>query len=87
MGSITEDVQLLVNHDAVASAKPEQNVELKKIVEEMKSMKSSVPEEVASGMNFSSGGGNMENYINRDKGYLVVNRERVQTQHFGNGKN
>ena len=87
MGSITEDVQLVVNNHAVKSAKPEQNAELEKIVQEMKSVKSSVPEEESSGMTFSSGGGNMENYVNQDKGNLVVNRERVQNQHFGTGKN
>jgi hypothetical protein len=87
MISITEDVQLVVNNHAVKSATPEQNTELRDIIEEIKSTKSSVPEDEGSGMIFNSSGGNMENYINRDKGYLVVNREQVQTQHFGNGKN
>ena len=87
MTSITEDVQLVVNNHAVQSTKPEQNAELEKIVQEMKSVQSSMPGEESSGMSFNSGGGHMENYVNQDKGYLVVNRDRVQTQHFGNGKN
>ena len=87
MLSITEDVQVVVNHHTVKSAKPEQNVELSKIIEEMKSVESSVHEESASGMTFKSDGGNMENYINQDSGNFVVNHGRVQTQNFGNGKN
>jgi hypothetical protein len=87
MLSITEDVQLVVNHHAVKSAKPEQNIELSKIIEEMKAVESSVHEESGSGMTFKSDGGNMANYINQDSGNLVVNHERVQNQHFGNGKN
>ena len=87
MISITEAVKLVVNFQGDKSATLEQITKLEDIIKEMKSVKSSVPEEESSGMNFNSGGGNMENYVNQDKGFLVVNREKVQTQHFGNGKN
>src|SRR6266498_337442 len=50
MVSITQDVQLIVNNHAVKSAKPEQNVELENIIKEMKSVRSSVPEEESSAM-------------------------------------
>jgi hypothetical protein len=82
MVSITEDVQLVVNHHAVKSAKPEQLAELERVIKEMKSVKSSIPDEESSDMAFTSKG-NMENYINQDKGYLVVNRDKVETQNFG----
>lgn len=82
MVSITEDVQLVVNHHAVKSAKPEQMSELEKIVQEIKALPSSLPEEQRSDMTFTSAG-NMENYINQDRGNFVVNHEKVETQNFG----
>jgi hypothetical protein len=82
MVSITEDVQLVVNHHAVESAKPEQLAVLERVIKEMKSVKSSIPDEESSGMAFTSKG-NMENYINQDTGYLAVNRDKVETQNFG----
>lgn len=81
------DAQLMVTHHAVKSAKPEQQAKLEKIIEEMRSVESSIPEEKSASMSFSSGGGSMENYINKDKGTFVGNRDRVHTQTFGNGKN
>ena len=45
MVCITEDIQLVVNHHAVKSARPEQMRLLEEIVKEMKSAQSSPPEE------------------------------------------
>lgn len=86
MLSITEDIQIVVNHQAVKSVKPEQNIELSNIITEMKAVESSVQEESGSGMTFNSAGGAMETNINQDKGNFVVNHGRVRDQHFGNGK-
>ncbi|KAI2822751.1 hypothetical protein CBS133816_9241 [Aspergillus niger] len=82
MASVTHDVQLVVNHHAVKSAQPETNIELENIIKEMKSLKSSVPEEESSGMTFNSGGGAMEAYISRDDGHMIINRERIKSQNF-----
>ena len=51
---ITEDVQLVVNHHAVKSARPEQMAELEKIIKEMKSARSSMLEEEGLDMTFNS---------------------------------
>ena len=87
MLSLTEGIQLVVNNHAVKSVMPEQNTKLEEIVRELQSAEPSVLAEEGSGMVFSSSRGSMENYINQDKGNLVVNRERVHTQNFGTGKN
>ncbi|OAG41958.1 hypothetical protein AYO21_03693 [Fonsecaea monophora] len=47
----------------------------------MKSARRLMPEEEVSGMAFTNQG-NMENYMNQDKGYLVVNREKAQTRNL-----
>jgi N-terminal domain on NACHT_NTPase and P-loop NTPases len=73
---ITEDVQLIVNNHVVKSAKPEQSAELENIVKEMKSVKSSVPEEESSAMTFNSGSGQQVN-----------NNAPVGTQNFNSGMN
>ncbi|KAK5399987.1 hypothetical protein LTR06_011353 [Exophiala xenobiotica] len=83
MVSITEDVQLVVNHHAVKSAKPEQMVELEKIVKEMKSVRSSLPEEESSGMTFNSQGGAQTNNVNAGSGQQINNNAAVGTQYFG----
>jgi N-terminal domain on NACHT_NTPase and P-loop NTPases len=83
MASITEDVQLVVNHHAVQSAKPEQNTKLEDIIEEMKSIKSSMSEEESSGMTFNSGGGTQTNNVNRGSGQQINNNAPVTTQNFG----
>lgn len=83
MVSITEDVQLVVNHHAVKSAKPEQIAELEKIVKEMKSVRSSVPEEEGSGMTFNSQGGAQTNNVNSGSGQQINNNATVGTQNFG----
>ncbi|KIW32510.1 uncharacterized protein PV07_04047 [Cladophialophora immunda] len=80
MVSITEDVQLVVNHHAVKSAKPEQMAELEKIVQEMKLVQSSVPDEAGSGMTFNSQGGAQMN--NTGGGQQINNNGPVTTQNI-----
>jgi hypothetical protein len=87
MISITEDVQLIVNNHAVKSAKPEQIAELEDIINEMKSVKSSVPGEESSGMNFNSGGGVQANIVNYGSAQQINNNAAVGTQNFHSGKN
>jgi N-terminal domain on NACHT_NTPase and P-loop NTPases len=87
MISITEDVQLVVNNHAVKSATPEQNTKLGDIVKEMKSVKSSIPEEESSGMAFNSGGGAQTNNINTGSGQQINNNAAIGTQNFHSGKN
>lgn len=86
IASITEDVQLVVNHHAVQSAKPEQNAELNKIVEEMKSVQSSVPQQESPGNNFDSGEGAQTNNVNSGSGQQINNNAPVGTQNFGSCK-
>ncbi|KAL4946962.1 hypothetical protein BDW69DRAFT_135257 [Aspergillus filifer] len=73
MRAITKDVQTIVNYDAVKSADPQQNSDLEKILEELKSLDSSVPEEDLSSMNFTSHGGPQHNYIHKGHGSYHVN--------------
>lgn len=87
MMSITEDVQLVVNHHAVNSVKPEQMAELKKIVQEMKSVQPSMPEEAGLGMTINSQGGAQTNNINSGSGQQINNHAAVKNQYFGSGKN
>ena len=87
MLSMTEDVQLVVNNHAVKSAKPEQHAELEKIVQEMKSVKSSMPGEESSGMPFNSGGGAQTNNVNNGSGQQINNNASVGTQNNHYGKN
>jgi hypothetical protein len=86
MLSITEDVQLVVNHRAVQSAKPEQNAELENIVKEMKSIQPSIPEEDSRPMTFNSAGGSQTNNVNSGSGQQINNNAPVGTQNFGSGK-
>lgn len=89
MEFITEDVQLVVNNQAVRSARPEQNAELENITEKMNSIKSSAPEEESSAMTFHSGGGAQKNNVNEGSGQQINNNASVGTQNFnsGSGKN
>jgi hypothetical protein len=87
MVSVTQEVQLIVNHHAVKSAKPEQNTELENIIKEMKSVKSSVAEEESSGMTFNSGGGAQTNNVNSGSGQQINNNAAVGTQNFHSSKN
>jgi hypothetical protein len=86
MALITEDVQLVVNHRAVQSAKPEQNAELKNIVKEMKSIQPSILEEESRAMTFDSGGGAQTNNVNSGSGQQINNNAPVTTQNFNSGK-
>ncbi|KAI7973072.1 hypothetical protein EIK77_004349 [Talaromyces pinophilus] len=86
MISITQDVQLIVNNHAVKSVKPEQSAELENIIKEMKSVKSSIPEEENSGMAFNSGGGAQTNNVNSGSGQQINNNAPVATQNFHSGK-
>jgi hypothetical protein len=83
---ITQDVQLVVNHHAVQSTSPERNAELENIIKEMKSVKSSVPEEERSGNTFNSGGGAQTNNVNSGSGQQINNNAAVGTQNFHSGK-
>ncbi|OQD96542.1 hypothetical protein PENSOL_c015G00659 [Penicillium solitum] len=73
MIGLTEDVQLIVNHDAVRSSNQPQHDELEAIIEEIKSVTSSVPDEESSTMNFSSGGGAQTNNVNKGSGPWNIN--------------
>ena len=86
MLSVTEDVQLVVNHRAVQSAKPEENAELEKIIKEMKSVKPSLPEEESCAINFNSAGGAQTNNVNSGSGQQINNNGPVATQNFNSGK-
>ncbi|KAJ5520025.1 hypothetical protein N7463_000478 [Penicillium fimorum] len=86
MLGLAEDVQLLVNHDAVKSASQSQNSELEAIINEMKSVISG-PENESSTMNFNSGGGPQTNNVQRGSGNLyAVNgggtQYNAETQNF-----
>jgi hypothetical protein len=83
MISITEEVQLIVNHHAVKSATPEQSTKLEDIIKEMKAAKSSVPEEESSNGTFNSGGGPQTNYVNSGRGQQINNSGTVTTQNIG----
>ncbi|KAJ5813504.1 TPR repeat protein [Penicillium pulvis] len=80
MASITEDVQLVVNHNSVQSASARQTLELDDIIKEMKSIESSVP--TANTMTFSSGGGAQTNNVNSGSGQQIHTNGNVGTQYF-----
>ncbi|KAK5063004.1 hypothetical protein LTR84_005080 [Exophiala bonariae] len=82
MLSITRDVQLIVNHHAVNAGMSEQNTELEKIVQELKSVKSSVYEDESLGNTFNSGGGAQTNNVNSGSGQQINNNAAVGTQNF-----
>ncbi|KAJ9492529.1 hypothetical protein VN97_g715 [Penicillium thymicola] len=84
MLGLTEEVQLIVNHDVVRSADQHQNAELENIVQEMKSIVSLVSDEKGIEMSFTSGGGAQTNLnnVNRDSGQQINNNGSVGTQHF-----
>lgn len=88
MLGLTEDVQLIVNHDVVSSADQHQNAELENIVREMKSIISFGSNENGSEMSFTSGGGAQTNLnnINRGSGQQINNNGSVGTQHFNSSK-
>lgn len=83
MVCITEDVQLVVNHHAVKSARPEQMHALEEIIKEMRSVQSSLPEGEGSRQNFNSQGGAQTNNVNNSSGQQINNNAAVGTQNFG----
>lgn len=83
MVCITEDVQLVVNHHAVKSARPEQMHALEEIIKEMRSVQSSLPEGEGSGQIFNSQGGAQTNNVNNSSGQQINNNAAVGTQNFG----
>lgn len=86
MEALTKDVQLLVNHDAVSSATPEQNDQLEYIVEEMQSLRSSIAEEQHQPLRFESGGGAQTNNVNSGSGQQINNNGHVGAQNFLSGE-
>ncbi|KAJ6003231.1 TPR repeat protein [Penicillium sp. IBT 35674x] len=80
MASITEYVQLVVNHNSVQSASARQNLELDNIIKEMKSIESSLP--AANTMTFSSGGGAQTSNVNNGSGQQINTNGHVGTQYF-----
>jgi ribosomal protein L17 len=84
---ITKDVQVLVNHHAIRSVRPEQKAELEGIIKELKSVASLVPEDEKSSMNFDSRGGQMTSYIHQGGGPLVHASAPVRDMYFHSSKN
>ncbi|KEF58898.1 uncharacterized protein A1O9_03741 [Exophiala aquamarina CBS 119918] len=78
--SITQDVQLIVNHHAVQSATPEENAKLEEIIEEMKSIKPSVPEEEPGGIAFNNAGTGSQ--TNNVLGGVVIKRTTTLHSEF-----
>jgi hypothetical protein len=86
MATLTQDVQLIVNHHAVNSATLEQNSELKNILQEMESVKSFTTEEEHSALTFHSGGGAQTNNVNSGSGQQINNNAYVGTQNIQSRK-
>jgi hypothetical protein len=86
MTTLTQDVQLIVNHHAVNSATLEQNSELKNILQEMESVKSFTTEEEHSALTFHSGGGAQTNNVNSGSGQQINNNAYVGTQNIQSRK-
>jgi hypothetical protein len=86
MLGLAEEVQLIVNHDAVSSASQKQNFELDDIIREMKSVISSGKDEDKVTMNFNTGGGAQANYINPGRGQQINNNGSVGTLNINSGK-
>ncbi|EAW19385.1 TPR repeat protein [Aspergillus fischeri NRRL 181] len=82
MRSITEDVQVIVNHNAVRSGDPQQKLELENIIQEMNELEPSVPDKNKT-MTFHSGGGAQTNNLNTGGGQQINNNAPITTQNFG----
>ncbi|KAJ5655748.1 TPR repeat protein [Penicillium longicatenatum] len=77
LGSITETVQVVVNHQAVQSANARQNLELDNIIKEMKSIYS-VSDRESSPMTLKSGGGATQiNNVNSGNDQRINNNASV----------
>jgi len=86
MATLTQDVQLIVNSNAVNSVTPEQKVELEDILQEMKSIQSSAAEEEPPALAFHGGGGAQTNNINSGNGQQINNNAHVGSQHIYSGE-
>jgi hypothetical protein len=89
MVSITEDVRIIVDHQAVTSGgAPDTTLiaEIEEVIMEMKSIESSVLEEQSAGMQFDSGGGAMTNNLNTGSGQMINNLGAITTQNINPGK-
>lgn len=85
--ALTEDVQLIVNNNAVInSVKPEQNYQLEAILIEVRALKGSSAKEKHPALTFQSGGGRQTNNINSGSGQQINNNGHVRNQHFYHGK-
>lgn len=73
MIAITKDVQHVVSNHLVRCVTSNRKTELEKIIEEMKSLPPSLPEEESSGSIYNSGGGTQYNYDNRGVGTYNIN--------------
>ncbi|KAJ5183227.1 TPR repeat protein [Penicillium capsulatum] len=82
MTTLTQDVQLIVNHHAVNSATLDQNSALKNILQEMQSVQSSTTAEEHSALTFHSAGGAQTNNVNSGGGQQINNNAHVGTQYF-----
>ncbi|KAJ5448710.1 hypothetical protein N7445_003531 [Penicillium cf. griseofulvum] len=83
MRSITEDVQLIANHNAVRSANSQQGLEYDNIIKELNSIDSWVLDEESSGMTF------VNNHVYRGHGTYHVNSgngRQFNAQHHSFGK-
>jgi hypothetical protein len=92
MMTITQDVRLLVNNEAVMSASSSQNMELENILKEIQSVKhSTLEDEKLSVQNFHSDGAQINNVnngtgqINSGSGQQINNNAPVGTQSFTSG--
>lgn len=86
MTTLTQDVQLIVNNNVVDSATPEQNADLEDILKDMKSAKTSTPNEEHTALAFNSGGGAQTNNVNSGSGQQINNNAYVGSQNFHSGK-
>lgn len=85
MAMLTQDVQLLVNNNAVKSATPERNIELEGLLQEMKYLKNSTSEEERTALVFHSGGVAQTNTVNSGS-CQQINNAHVGTQILHSGK-
>lgn len=91
MKAITQDVQILVNKEAAASAGPSQNEQLENILKEIQSLNISTVEDAKrSVQNFHGDGAQMNvntvsRQINSGSGQQINNNGPVRTQNFSSG--
>ncbi|MCJ1476741.1 hypothetical protein MMC13_005410 [Lambiella insularis] len=79
MKSITEDVQHVVNHEAVQSVRPEQSQQLDSILRDLRGLESSTADDDKP---LSAHSINERQYINRSEGQQFNYENMTGTQHF-----